>query len=173
MPELQAWVEELGMQNLAAGIWMGVAIISLLLLLRRKGHWLWLIQLVGFIAFLVMTLFPFTALIDAQRQRPLRQIAAEITRVRTPRERLIMAGYNKPSLVFYTQSPFVFISEHDKVLPYLQRLQPNRRNRSVLLVVRTRKLKDTRLDPSQYQVLFQSGVFQLIRVNLPSTKLLQ
>jgi 4-amino-4-deoxy-L-arabinose transferase-like glycosyltransferase len=166
MPDLQVWVERLGMQHLAAGIWLGVAIVSLVLLLRRQTHRLWIAQLIGFIAFLVMILFPFTALVDAQRQQPLRQIATTITRVRQPRERLIMAGYRKPSLVFYTQSPFVFISEHDKVLPYLQRLKPNRRNRSVLLVIRTRKLQDTRLDPSQYQVITQSGGFQLLRVNL-------
>jgi 4-amino-4-deoxy-L-arabinose transferase-like glycosyltransferase len=166
MPDLQVWVEGLGMPRLAATIWMGVAIVSLLLLLRRRAHRLWIVQLVGFVAFLVISLFPFAALVDAQRQQPLRQIAETITRVRRPRERLIMAGYRKPSLVFYTQSNFVFISEHDKVLPYLQRLKPNRRNRSVLLVVRRRKLEDTRLDPRQYQVISQSGVFQLLRVNL-------
>jgi 4-amino-4-deoxy-L-arabinose transferase-like glycosyltransferase len=166
MPDLQAWVERLGIPTLAAGIWIGVAIASLILLLCRKSHWLWLTQLLGFLAFLTMTLLPFTALVDAQRQQTLRQIAQTITRVRQPHERLIMGGYHKPSLVFYTQQPFVFISEHDKILPYLQRIKPNRRNRSVLLVIRTRKLKDARLDPSQYQVISKSGVFQLIRVNL-------
>jgi 4-amino-4-deoxy-L-arabinose transferase-like glycosyltransferase len=166
MPDLQTWAEQLGMPTLAAGVWGCVAIASLILLLRRQGHWLWSVQLLGFLTFLVTTLLPFTALVDAQRQRPLRQIASTITHVRQPHERLIMAGYNKPSLVFYTQSPFVFISEHDKVLPYIKRIKRNRRNHSVLLVVRTRKLKDTRLNPNQYQVLSQSGVFQLIRVNL-------
>lgn len=166
MPLLQEWVEQIGLTHLATGVWMSVAIASLVLLIARRDRWLWLIQLVGFVAFLLTTLMPFAALVDAQRQYPLRRLAQTIKQVRQPGERLIMAGYNKPSLVFYTQSPLTFITQHDQVLPTIQRLKRNRRRQSVLLVVRQRKLSDTRLKPGQYQLISQSGVFQLIRVPL-------
>jgi 4-amino-4-deoxy-L-arabinose transferase-like glycosyltransferase len=166
LPQLQAWVQQLGYPTLAAGIWLVLAIVSLLLLLRRQGRWIWSAQLIGFLALFLSILLPSFALVDAQRQRPLRHLARTILQVRQPGERLMMAGYSKPSLVFYTQSSFTFISEHDRVLPTLRKLRRNPRRRSVLLIVRARKIKDTKLKPEQYQVLSQSGVFQLIRIPL-------
>lgn len=166
LPQLEDTIQQLGIPTLAAGIWFGLAIASLILLLRRQGRWIWSAQLVSFFALLILILLPTVALVDVQRQLPLRQIASTILQVQQPGERLLMVGYTKPSLVFYTQTPFTFISEHDKLLPTLQRLKRNRKRRSVLLVVRARKLKDTQLSSNQYQFLSQSGVFQLIRIPL-------
>ncbi|MBW4517842.1 MAG: glycosyltransferase family 39 protein [Timaviella obliquedivisa GSE-PSE-MK23-08B] len=166
LPQLQAAVQQLGIPTLAASLWLGLAIASLILLLRRQGRWIWRVQLVSFFALLLIILLPSVALVDAQRQLPLRTIANTILQVRQPGERLMMVGYSKPSLVFYTRSPFTFITEHDKVLPAIQKLKRNRKRRSVLLVVRARKLRDTQLSPNQYQFLSQSGVFQLIRIPL-------
>lgn len=166
LPQLQAAVQQLGIPTLAASIWLGLAIASLILLLRRQGRWIWSVQLISFVALLLMILLPTVALVDVQRQLPLRNIANTILQVRQPGERLMMVGYTKPSLVFYTQTPFTFIAEHDKVLPAIQKLKRNPKRRSVLLVVRARKLKDTQLSPNQYQFLSQSGVFQLIRIPL-------
>jgi 4-amino-4-deoxy-L-arabinose transferase-like glycosyltransferase len=174
LPQLQEWVEQLGFPTLAAGIWLGVAIVSLFLLLRLQGRWIWSVQLIGFLAVFLGIILPSFRLVDAQRQRPLRRIARTILQVRQPGERLMMAGYSKPSLVFYTQSSFTFIAEHDQILPRIQRLKrtPKRRaasqipQGSVLLIVRARKIKDTKLKADQYQLISQAGVFQLIRIPL-------
>jgi 4-amino-4-deoxy-L-arabinose transferase-like glycosyltransferase len=166
LPQMQDAIQQLGIPTLAASIWLGLAIASLVLLLRRQGRWIWSVQLVSFFALLVLILVPTVTLVDVQRQLPLRQIANTILQVRQPGERLLMVGYTKPSLVFYTQSPFTFIAEHDEVIPTLQKFKRKRKRRSVLLVVRARKLKDTHLSPNQYQFLSQSGVFQLIRIPL-------
>lgn len=166
LPQLQAAVQQLGIPTLAASIWIGLAIASLILLLRRQGRWIWSVQLISFVALFLIILLPSVALVDAQRQLPLRNIANTILQVRQPGERLMMVGYTKPSLVFYTQSPFTFIAEHDAVLPTLQKLKRNQKRRSVLLVVRARKLRDTHLTPNQYQLVSQSGVFKLIRIPL-------
>jgi 4-amino-4-deoxy-L-arabinose transferase-like glycosyltransferase len=166
LPQLQAWVQQLGFPTLAAGIWLGLAIVSLILLLRRQNRWIWSAQLLGFLALFLSILLPSFALVDAQRQRPLRHLARTILQVRQPGERLMMAGYSKPSLVFYTQSSFTFITEHDRVLPTIQKLKRNPKRRSVLLIVRARKIKDTKLRADQYQVLSHAGVFQLIRIPL-------
>jgi 4-amino-4-deoxy-L-arabinose transferase-like glycosyltransferase len=166
LPQLQETVQQLGIPTLAASIWLGLAIASLILLLRCQGRWIWSVQLVSFFALLLIILLPSVALVDVQRQLPLRNIAKAILQARQPGERLMMVGYTKPSLVFYTQSPFTFVAEHDKVLPAIQKLKRNRKRRSILLVVRDRKLKDTHLAPNQYQFLSQSGVFQLIRIPL-------
>jgi len=166
LPQLQEGIQQLGIPTLAAGIWLGLAIASLILLLRRQGRWIWSVQLISLLALLLLILLPSAALVDVQRQLPLRQIANTILQVRQPGERLLMVGYSKPSLVFYTQNPFTFIAEHDEVIPTLQRLKRNRKRRSVLLVVRARKIKDTHLSPNQYQLISQSGVFQLVRIPL-------
>jgi 4-amino-4-deoxy-L-arabinose transferase-like glycosyltransferase len=166
LPQLQAAVQQLGIPTLAASIWLGLAIASLILLLRRQGRWIWSVQLVGFVALLLMILLPSVALVDAQRQLPLRNIANTILQVRQPEERLMMVGYTKPSLVFYTQRPFTFVAKHDAVLPTLQKLKRNKKRRSVLLVVRTRKLGDTHLTPDQYQLISEAGVFKLLRIPL-------
>jgi len=166
LPQLQAAVQQLGIPTLAASIWLGLAIASLILLLRRQGRWIWSVQLIGFVALFLMILLPSVALVDVQRQLPLRNIANTILQVRQPEERLMMVGYTKPSLVFYTQSPFTFVAEHDEVLPTLQKLKRNKKRRSVLLVVRARKLRDTYLTPDQYQLVSESGVFKLLRIPL-------
>jgi 4-amino-4-deoxy-L-arabinose transferase-like glycosyltransferase len=166
LPQLQETVQQLGIPTLAASIWLGLAIVSLIMLLRRQCRWIWSVQLISFIALLLIILLPTVALVDTQRQLPLRNIANTILQVRQPGERLMMVGYAKPSLVFYTQSQFTFIAEHDEVLPTIQKLKRNRKRRSVLLVVRARKLRDTHLTPNQYQLVSQSGVFKLIRIPL-------
>jgi 4-amino-4-deoxy-L-arabinose transferase-like glycosyltransferase len=166
LPQLQDWVQQLGFPTLAAGIWLGVAIVSLFLLLRRQGRWIWGVQLIGFLAVFLSIILPSFRLVDAQRQRPLRRIARTILQVRQPGERLMMAGYSKPSLVFYTQSSFTFIAEHDQVLPRIQRLKRTPKRRSVLLIVRARKIRDMKLQAGQYELISQSGVFQLIRIPL-------
>lgn len=166
LPQLQAAVQQLGIPTLAASIWLGLAIASLILLLRHQGRWIWSVQLISFVALLLLILLPSVALVDVQRQLPLRNIAQTILQVRQPGERLMMVGYTKPSLVFYTRSPFTFIAEHDAVLPTIQKLKRNPKRRSALLVVRARKLRDTHLTPNQYQFISQSGVFQLIRIPL-------
>ncbi len=166
LPQLQAAVQQLGIPTLAASIWLALATASLILLLRRQGRWIWSAQLISFVALLLIILLPTVALVDAQRQLPLRNIANTILQVRQPDERLMMVGYTKPSLVFYTQSPFTFIAEHDAVLPAIKKLKRTRKYRSALLVVRDRKLRDTHLTPNQYQLISQSGVFKLIRIPL-------
>jgi 4-amino-4-deoxy-L-arabinose transferase-like glycosyltransferase len=167
MPDLSQTVEQLGLANLSAWVWLGMAIAILVLLWQKKARWIWQAQLIGFLAFIGMVLLPFSTLIDTQRQLPLRQLAAKITEVRQPRERLVMAGYNKPSLVFYTQQPFTFVSQHDQVRKHLRQLtRRHRRLQSVLLVVRSRKIPDTQLQPNQYESLAKAGVFELIRVRV-------
>jgi hypothetical protein len=71
----------------------------------RQSHWLWGVSFLGFVAFLMFVIMPASGIIDSERQLPLRQIAESVVQVEAPGEKLLMIanGFEKPSLVFYTQ----------------------------------------------------------------------
>jgi 4-amino-4-deoxy-L-arabinose transferase-like glycosyltransferase len=105
MPDLPALMQQSGVLRWAMIIWAIAAIIGGGLLWRRQGRWLWSVNLLSFIAFVLMTLIPAAVIVDGQRQLPLRQLADTIVEVQQPNEPIVMIGFSKPSLVFYTQRP--------------------------------------------------------------------
>jgi 4-amino-4-deoxy-L-arabinose transferase-like glycosyltransferase len=172
MPNLPQLVRQSGIAAWGGWIWAGVAIASLVLLLRRLSYWLWLPGLVGFIAFVILTVLPTMDLIDAQRELPLRQLSAAIVQEQQPEEPLLMVGYGKPSIVFYTQRPVTYITHPDDAVDQLRKLnrrlsKPNAEVHSLLLLARTRKLEETKLEPNQYQTLAEAGVYKLVRIKFP------
>ncbi|MBP0685500.1 hypothetical protein J8J21_20875, partial [Mycobacterium tuberculosis] len=90
----------------------------------RQHHRLWGVNLVGFAAFLIFVAFPFSHLVDLERQLPLRQMAQAVNQVRQPGEELVMLsrGFPKPSLVFYTQQPVTYILRSSRTLPKIQKI---------------------------------------------------
>ena len=140
----------------AAG-WLLAAALSALLTWRRS-HRLWLASVVGFGTFLLLTLIPALDLMDAQRQRPLRQLAATIAEQSQPGETVTMVGFQKPSLVFYAQRPVTYIYTPAKAIAHLRQQQG-----SVLLLGRPEEIA-RRLTPDQYDLLSEAGTYQLVRV---------
>ncbi len=183
MPELATLVRQSGIMVWGGGIWLTVALIELVLLVRRQSQWIWSIQLSGFVAFLLLTLLPAMTLIDAQRQLPLRQLAQTIVQVQQPEEPVLMIGYRKPSLVFYTQRPITFIAAPSDVPRQLRRLKrrlarPNSDVRSLLILGRPTKFREAGIQPSEYEILAEAGVHRLARISIlrsasPSQSLLE
>jgi 4-amino-4-deoxy-L-arabinose transferase-like glycosyltransferase len=172
MPQLAELVRQSKITLWGSAIWFTVAVVELLMLLRRQSHWIWSVQLVGFIAFLLITLLPAMTIVDAQRQLPLRQLAATIVQVQQPEEPVLMIGYRKPSLVFYTQRPITFIAALSDVPERLNKLsrrlsRPRSKVRSLLLIGRPVKLKDAGITPDQYDTIAEAGVFRLARITVP------
>ncbi|WAL60495.1 ArnT family glycosyltransferase [Thermocoleostomius sinensis] len=167
MPDLPTLVQQSGVLQWATIIWAIAAITGGLLLWRRQGQWLWSINLLGLIAFMLMTLIPTAVIVDAQRQLPLRQLAATIVQVQRPNEPVVMIGFSKPSLVFYTQRSILYFPDIDRVHQQLRRLaRQTTAADSLLLVGRSLKLEEAELSPDKYQVIEQAGVYQLVRINL-------
>ena len=171
MPKLPEFLERSGILTVGAVIWGSAAIAAMILQIRRQGRWLWSVNLVSFIAFVLLVLMPATLIMDSQRQLPLRQMAAAIVQVQQPTEPAVMIGFAKPSVVFYTQRPILYIEELEDVPQHLAKLaaqtpQPP----SILVLGRTRKLeKAGLLDRSRYryETIANFAVYQLLRINLP------
>lgn len=170
MPQLAELVRQSKMTLLGSIIWMIVAGVELLLLLKRQSRWIWSAQLIGFVAFLLVTLLPMMTLIDAQRQLPLRQLAATLVQVKQPEEPILAIGYRKPSLVFYTQQSIDYIAApgdvEKQMKKYSRRLsRPRSGVHSLLIIGRPTKFREGGITPDEYETIADAGVYRLARIN--------
>ncbi|MEM9265854.1 MAG: glycosyltransferase, partial [Cyanobacteria bacterium P01_F01_bin.13] len=94
-------------------VWGLATVLGLGLLLARQVRWVWVVSFVAFMAFTVVSILPVASIADAQRQLPLRQLAKTIQAEQQPDEALAMVGFMKPSLVFYTQRPVLYVYNPD------------------------------------------------------------
>ncbi len=151
----------------AAIIWGGTAIaIALLLWLRYKCSWIFTANLIAFIAFLVFTLLPTAFLIDGSRQLPLRELSAILVQRQKPGEEVVMIGFKKPSLAFYTQRRVKFFRNTSKAMAYLTETTDIEANSiSLLIVARPKYIQRAALDRSDYQILGSQSPYLLLRVD--------
>lgn len=182
MPALATLMRQSGIMIWGGCIWILVALSELILLLRRQSQWIWSVQLAGFVAFLLLTLLPAMSIIDVQRQLPLRQLAQTIVQVQQPGEPILMIGYRKPSLVFYTQRPITFEAAPSEVPKRLRRLKrqlsrPKSEVRSLLILGRPTKFRESGIQPNEYETIAEAGVHRLARISVrsasPSQSLLE
>ena len=165
MPNLPQVIRESGLTVWGALSWAIAAVLSAILVWQRQVRWLWLTNFLGFVAFFIVAAMPASFILDAQRQLPLRQLAEVVVETRQPGEEFMMLGFEKPSLVFYTQKPIAFFPETELAIAHIQKVATTEPNPpSVLLLVQPQWLPSTQLQPSQYQTLAQAGPYQLIRV---------
>lgn len=167
IPNLRASIQQSGLPVLAAIIWLVTAIAGIFLIVRRRWQGLLGVNLLGFVAFLVFVVTPAYFWLDQVRQLPLRELSA-IARQFEPNEELIMIGFKKPSIVFYTQRPVTYVREIEKAAAYIQELQAKSPQPfSVMLLSYPRRLQQLQqLQPQlpQYQNLGEAGAYQLVRV---------
>ena len=136
------------------------------MLIKRYWHLVWGINLVGFIAFIIFVITPAYFLMDHTRQLPLRELAALSNQVQKPGEELIMIGFKKPSLVFYSQRQVNYLTNSTEAIEYLKAKATNQPNSpSSLILAQPESIQKTGLQPKQYQNLGSSGAYQLIRVS--------
>ncbi len=148
-------------------IWLLSAVIVAVLLLRR----LWLpiigVNLLGFVAFLIVVLTPAMFLIDHERQLPLRELSAIAVQAKQPNEELIMVGFKKPTVVFYTHQNVTFFKFPEQAQEHIQNQAAKKAQpASVLILSQPKKLAQMNLQPANYENLGISGAYQLIRVAL-------
>jgi len=168
MPNIGVRIQQATLPIMGAAIWLSSAIACLILVLKRQHHRLWGVNLVGFVAFLIFVAFPFSNLVDLERQLPLRQLAQAVTQVRQPGEELVMLsnGFPKPSLVFYTQHPVTYVLRSSRTLPKIRQILSEQQSdpKSVLLIVPSKALSKMSLTPQQSEQISQAGIYQLLRV---------
>ncbi len=168
-PNFPQQLQQLNLPMLGGVIWLVSAVIIAALLLRR----LWLpiigVNLLGFTAFLIVVLMPALFLVDHERQLPLRELSAIAVQAKQPNEELIMVGFKKPTVVFYTHENVTFFKFTEEAQKHIQnqavkKAQPD----SVLVLSEPKKLSEMGFQPAHYENLGISGAYQLIRVALKS-----
>ena len=170
-PELYANMEKSGILKFAGIIWLLSAFISAIFILTHRYRQIITINLVGFIAFVAIALIPAASIMDQQRQLPLRELSALIVESKQPHEELIMVGFKKPTVTFYTQQKINYIKFSQQALEYIQKQasQPTKPP-SLLMIVENGKFQEMDLPPDNYKNIAIKGAYHLIRIPLKTVK---
>ncbi|EAZ89330.1 ArnT family glycosyltransferase [Crocosphaera chwakensis] len=167
MPQFKELLQASNLGIKAGIIWSSAAFSCLLFLLfRHYRRWLWVANLLGFLAFFSWVGLPVAKIVDNQRQLPLRELSTIVKTERQPEERLAFLGFMRPTLVFYTQEVVDSVTEADidngPALDYFQQIDsPD----TVLIISEQKYLNKLGLDKSDYTLIQQEGVYKLLRVN--------
>jgi hypothetical protein len=155
---------------LRLGLLLALAALALVLLLRRPGggRWLWLPDLLGFLALLPLVIAPLAPLLDRERQLPLRQLAALASQQARPDEPLWVLGTKRYSMVFYTGAPAAFVSGRGRIAERLREdpasLGLTPASRSVRIFGDRPDLEELELPPARVERLGRRGEQELWRV---------
>lgn len=167
IPNLQQLVQQSGLPVVGGAIWAIAAVGGAVLLLRRQGRWLLVANLFAFIAFVMFVMMPAAFLMDGARQVPLKQLSAIAATTHQPNEELVMIGFKKPSVVFYSHLPVTYIKQTDAGLDYVKKILNTKSSPvSAMVLTQPQKLTGLKLPPSSQSVtLGKIGGYQLIRVS--------
>jgi 4-amino-4-deoxy-L-arabinose transferase-like glycosyltransferase len=167
MPNLTEVLMAAGVATWAAGIWGITTAIALGLMLTRRGHWVWLATAIGFAVFWLITILPAGAIIDEQRQEPLRVLAADIVTHRQPGEEVLAIGGKKPSLTFYSEQTITYTQRATPAIARLRRelaIAPPEPS-TLLILSDARKLTETGIVTLPQEAIAQAGIYRLIRID--------
>ncbi|MDZ8187050.1 MAG: glycosyltransferase family 39 protein [Nostoc sp. ChiSLP02] len=158
-------IKQSGLPAIGGAIWLLCAVLVAGLVLSRRWNYIISMNLLGFVAFLIFVLTPASFFIDRERQLPLRELSATIQQVRKPNEELVMLGFKKPSVVFYSQTHVNYFRFPQEALEHLQNqtakaVEPP----SLLLLAEQKKLLQMDLQPDDYKSLSTRGAYNLIRI---------
>ena len=143
-------------------IWLAAAVIIAIFLIRRRYLHLICINLLAFTAFMVLVLTPAISVSDASRQLPLKELSQLAVQVEKPGEEIIMVGFKKPSVAFYTQRKINYIKSNAEAADYIQMLQA--KSDSVLILSQPKNFPEMGLQPNDYEKLSEKQAYSLIRV---------
>ncbi|KOP23303.1 glycosyltransferase [Hapalosiphon sp. MRB220] len=166
-PEFRELLQQSGLTTLGSGIWLVCAVILAVIILRRRWRLLIGVNLLAFALSLIFVLTPALFLIDQQRQLPLRELAAIAVQAEKPGEELLMVGFKKPTVVFYSHRHVNYIKMSATAGDYVRNQAVKQtQSDSILVLAQPKKFPDMGLQPNNYQTLGKSGAYQLIRVPL-------
>ncbi|WP_315788622.1 glycosyltransferase family 39 protein [Fischerella sp. JS2] len=164
-PQFRQMLQQSGLTTLGGVIWLACAVVLAVVILRCRWRHLIGVNLLAFALSLIFVLTPALFLIDQQRQLPLRELAAIAVQAEKPGEELVMVGFQKPTVVFYSQRPVNYIKMSAAAGDYVKNQAGNKtQSDSILVLAQPKKFPEMGLQPNSYQSLGKSGAYQLIRV---------
>ncbi len=163
MPNFPEALQQSGLLIVGGAIWITAAMAIALLLWKRQQRWILVANFIGLVAFIIFGLTPAYNLVDINRQLPLRELSKVVVQQKLPGEELMMIGFWKPSLVFYTQDPVTFYRLPRGAKDYIEESN-NHTSPTILVLGYPHKFVEFGLQPNQYQLLDSRGAYQLARV---------
>lgn len=164
-PDFPKLLQQSGFPDLGGIIWLLAAVAIAFFLARRDRLPVIGINLLAFSAFLLFVLTPTLFLMDSQRQLPLRQMAASIVELQKPGEEVVMVGFKKPTVVFYSHRPVTYLKLNKEAEEYIQQRREQRSPAdSLLILTQPFRLPRMGLQPPEYQSLVRWGAYELIRL---------
>ncbi len=169
-PHLAEALRASGLPLLLAALLLLAAVAAAVLLLQRRPQWLWLPDLGGFLAVLLLVVAPLGPLLDRERQSPLRELQRAAGREARPQEPLWVVGNPRYSTLFYAGRTAVFLGDRDDVKdlwredPALLGIESG--TRSALLLGDRHELDAFALAEERIERLERRGVQELWRVPL-------
>ncbi|MEM9539215.1 MAG: glycosyltransferase family 39 protein [Cyanobacteria bacterium P01_E01_bin.42] len=152
--------------EIGAVIW-GLGTIAIAALLWQQKNWrlMLCVNFITLFCFILFTLIPASSFADRLRQKPLRELAQLAGQSSPPREEFVMIGFQKPSVVFYSQRPVTFFSHTPHFVQRLKDTAGDRpENYPILILSRPDKIRESNLQPEDYEYLDGRGTYQLVRV---------
>ena len=149
---------------------LALTVIALVVLLRRGPAalpWLWVPNGLGFAAVLALVVPALVPLMDRERLLPIRTLARQAAASAQPGEPLLVAGYKRYSVVFYSGRPVLFVHDPRDARDQLG-ADPAA---TVLLLGSDAELLEFGVRPGDAALLGRSDAHRLIR--LPRTTLEQ
>ncbi|AKG23079.1 ArnT family glycosyltransferase [Calothrix sp. 336/3] len=170
-PQFPESLHKSGLPVTGTIIWLVCGVILSGFILQRQWRLLMDVNLIGFLLFLVFVLTPALFLYDQQAQLPLRQLSATISQVQKPQEEVMMVGFRKPTIVFYSQRNVNYFKLSSKAGNYVREQAAKQKlPSSLLLLAQPKKFSEMGLKSSDYQKISSRGVYQLVRVSLGGKK---
>ncbi len=176
-PNLSNAIQTAGLPIALMIIWGGAALASGIMLLFRRGRWLWVVSLIASISFISLAVTNAIFVLDTERQLPLRQLAAVVDETALPGEGIVMAGMMKPSLVFYSERPILFLStvqewedliQDPRAEGFAVSVDPNTSGSTVLLIGTESDLAALELEGNDQTQLATADPYHLRRVTRPT-----
>jgi 4-amino-4-deoxy-L-arabinose transferase-like glycosyltransferase len=170
-PELYQQIQNFGLPTKAGIIWLGSAILIAASILIYRWRVILSINLVGFVLFIAIVVMPALFIMDELRQAPLRQLSAIAVEQKQPNEELVMVGFKKPTVTFYTKKTVNYIKFSQDALDYIrQQASKTDQPPSLLVLAEQEKFREMDLKPEEYKNISTKGAYHLIRIRMKNIK---
>jgi 4-amino-4-deoxy-L-arabinose transferase-like glycosyltransferase len=141
-PNFQQLIADSGIPLKGAIAWLLTGLsISTLLTFKKSYKWIGVANLIGFIFFFMVALIPAIFLLDNVRQLPLKEIASMVKEIKQPETDVIMFGFKKPTLVFYSQNYVHYFRNPEQMITQINNQEIPKLS-DQLLIVTERKFLD-------------------------------
>jgi 4-amino-4-deoxy-L-arabinose transferase-like glycosyltransferase len=142
----------------------GVAFMVVLLRPSNRLQWLWIPNAAALASVLALVLPVLIPLVDRERQLPIRTLARLAGKQGLPDEPLLVVGYKRYSVVYYSGRPVLFVSSPRKASRAVA--QGERLPESVLLLGSDAELLEFGIGPGDGTPLGRRDAHRLLRLPL-------